>query len=142
MRTVAIAALVCGLATPALATEWVNCGDGSGEASFAWLAGAGLGVIQIAGMTIAERFRGIAPADARQNGGSHVFSRLLGGGRYARNGLALGIAQDQRPRRIGLAESIYLGEEGRVRRTEQIVLVGQVPVEGTTVKWALTRMEG
>ena len=43
---------------------------------------------------------------------------------------------------IGLAESIYLGEEGRVRRTEQIVLVGQVPAEGTTVKWALTRMEG
>lgn len=43
---------------------------------------------------------------------------------------------------IGLAESIYLGEEGRVRRTEQIVLVGQVPAEGCTVKWALTRMEG
>jgi uncharacterized heparinase superfamily protein len=43
---------------------------------------------------------------------------------------------------IGLAESIYLGEEGRVRRTEQIVLVGQVPMEGSTVKWALTRMEG
>jgi len=43
---------------------------------------------------------------------------------------------------IGLAESIYLGEAGRVRRTEQIVLVGQVPPEGTTVKWALTRMEG
>lgn len=43
---------------------------------------------------------------------------------------------------IGLAESIYLGEEGRVRRTEQIVLVGQVPIEGCTVKWALTRMEG
>lgn len=43
---------------------------------------------------------------------------------------------------MGLAESIYLGEEGRVRRTEQIVLVGQVPAEGSTVKWALTRMEG
>lgn len=43
---------------------------------------------------------------------------------------------------IGLAESIYLGEEGRQRRTEQIVLVGQVPAEGLTVKWALTRMEG
>ena len=43
---------------------------------------------------------------------------------------------------IGLAESIYLGEEGRVRRTEQIVLVGQVPIEGSTVKWALTRREG
>ena len=43
---------------------------------------------------------------------------------------------------IGLAESIYLGEEGRQRRTEQIVLVGQVPIEGSTVKWALTRMEG
>ncbi len=43
---------------------------------------------------------------------------------------------------IGLAESIYLGEEGRQRRTEQIVLVGRVPGEGLTVKWALTRMEG
>lgn len=43
---------------------------------------------------------------------------------------------------VGLAESIYLGEEGRQRRTEQIVLVGQVPVEGAAVKWALTRMEG
>jgi hypothetical protein len=43
---------------------------------------------------------------------------------------------------IGLAESIYLGEEGRVRRTEQIVLVGQVPIEGSNVKWALTRGKG
>jgi len=43
---------------------------------------------------------------------------------------------------IGLAESIYLGEEGRQRRTEQIVLVGQIPTEGAVVKWALTRMEG
>jgi uncharacterized heparinase superfamily protein len=43
---------------------------------------------------------------------------------------------------VGLAESIYLGEEGRQRRTEQIVLVGQVPAEGASVKWALTRMEG
>jgi uncharacterized heparinase superfamily protein len=43
---------------------------------------------------------------------------------------------------IGLAESIYLGEEDRQRRTEQIVLVGQIPTEGTIVKWALTRMEG
>jgi len=43
---------------------------------------------------------------------------------------------------IGLAESIYLGEDGRLRRTEQIVLVGQVPPEGAAVKWALTRMEG
>jgi uncharacterized heparinase superfamily protein len=43
---------------------------------------------------------------------------------------------------VGLAESIYLGEEGRQRRTEQIVLVGQIPAEGTAVKWALTRMEG
>jgi uncharacterized heparinase superfamily protein len=43
---------------------------------------------------------------------------------------------------VGLAESIYLGEDGRQRRTEQIVLVGQVPAEGAAVKWALTRMEG
>ncbi|MGD9881786.1 MAG: heparinase II/III family protein, partial [Reyranella sp.] len=31
---------------------------------------------------------------------------------------------------MGLAESIYLGEVGRVRRTEQVVLVGQEPMEG------------
>jgi len=43
---------------------------------------------------------------------------------------------------LGLAESIYLGEEGRQRRTEQVVLVGQVPSEGIAIKWALTRMEG
>jgi uncharacterized heparinase superfamily protein len=43
---------------------------------------------------------------------------------------------------VGLAESIYLGEDGRHRRTEQIVLVGQIPAEGIAVKWALTRMEG
>jgi uncharacterized heparinase superfamily protein len=43
---------------------------------------------------------------------------------------------------VGLAESIYLGEDGRHRRTEQIVLVGQIPAEGAAVKWALTRMEG
>ena len=36
-----------------------------------------------------------------------------------------------------------LGVERTVgARTEQIVLVGQVPMEGSTVKWALTRMEG
>jgi uncharacterized heparinase superfamily protein len=43
---------------------------------------------------------------------------------------------------VGLAESIYLGEDGRHRRTEQIVLVGLIPAEGAAVKWALTRMEG
>jgi hypothetical protein len=44
--------------------------------------------------------------------------------------------------RTWLAESIYFGEEGRRRRTEQIVLVGQIAIEGAAVKWALTRMEG
>ena len=43
---------------------------------------------------------------------------------------------------IGLAESIYLGEDGRVRRTEQIVLVGPGAAGRRAVKWALTRMEG
>ena len=52
MRLAATAAILCGLASPALATEWVYCEDGNGEASFDWLAGSGLGVIQVAGMTI------------------------------------------------------------------------------------------
>lgn len=45
------AALVCGLATPSLATEWVNCAAPDGAASFDYLAGT-LEVLSIAGMTI------------------------------------------------------------------------------------------
>lgn len=45
------AALLCGLATPSLATEWVNCAAPDGAASFDYLAGT-LDVLSIAGMTI------------------------------------------------------------------------------------------
>ncbi len=45
------AALVCGLATPSLATEWVNCAAPDGAASFDYLAGT-LDVLSIVGMTI------------------------------------------------------------------------------------------
>jgi hypothetical protein len=38
--------------TPALATEWVHCADAAGAASFDYLAGDGLGVLSITGMTI------------------------------------------------------------------------------------------
>ena len=60
----------------------------------------------------------------------------------AADGLEAQLHEELRRAGIGLAESIYLGEEGRQRRTEQIVLVGQVPAEGIAIKWALTRMEG
>ena len=45
------AALLCGLATPSLATEWVNCAAPDGAASFDYLAGT-LEVLGVVGMTI------------------------------------------------------------------------------------------
>lgn len=45
------AALVCGLATPSLATEWVNCAALDGAASFDYLAGM-LDASGVVGMTI------------------------------------------------------------------------------------------
>lgn len=52
IRLAAIAALgLCGLATPSLATEWVNCTDADGAASFSYLAGT-LDVLSIAGLNI------------------------------------------------------------------------------------------
>jgi hypothetical protein len=45
------AALLCGLATPSLATEWVNCAAPDGAASFDYLAGT-LDVLGVVGMTI------------------------------------------------------------------------------------------
>jgi hypothetical protein len=47
---VSIASL-CGLATPSLATEWVNCASPDGGASFDFLVGA-TDVLSVAGMTI------------------------------------------------------------------------------------------
>ncbi|MET4701443.1 putative heparinase superfamily protein [Constrictibacter sp. MBR-5] len=38
--------------------------------------------------------------------------------------------------KIGLAESIYLGERGIQKRTEQITVEGEIAAGGTQVKWA------
>jgi hypothetical protein len=51
IRLAAIAIGLCGLATPSLATEWLNCADRDGAASIDLLLGA-LDVVSIAGMTI------------------------------------------------------------------------------------------
>lgn len=47
----AIVVALAALATPSSATEWVNCGDAQGEASFDFLVGA-LDVISVVGLTI------------------------------------------------------------------------------------------
>ena len=39
-------------ATPAFATEWVHCSDAGGAASFDYLAGDGLGVLQVSALTV------------------------------------------------------------------------------------------
>lgn len=51
LRRAAIAIGFCGLAAPALATEWVHCADATGAASFDYLAGA-LDVLAVVGLTI------------------------------------------------------------------------------------------
>lgn len=51
IRLAAIAVSLCGLATPSLATEWVNCASPDGGASFDFLVGT-TDVLAIAGMTI------------------------------------------------------------------------------------------
>ena len=40
-----------------------------------------------------------------------------------------------------LAESVYLGEGGQMRRSEQVVLSGPIKGATTTVKWALGRID-
>jgi len=54
IRLAAIAASLCGLATPSFATEWVDCTDAGGEASFSYLAGA-LDTLQVVGLNISVR---------------------------------------------------------------------------------------
>ena len=52
MRSLAAAALICvGLASPAAATEWLNCNDRDGVASIDLLLGA-MDVAAVVGMTI------------------------------------------------------------------------------------------
>jgi hypothetical protein len=51
IKLAAIAIGLCGLATPTLATEWVNCASGDGGASMDILLGA-VDVLSIAGMTV------------------------------------------------------------------------------------------
>ncbi len=50
-RLSAIGLVLAGLSSPAFATEWVNCSDSSGEASFDFLVGGG-DVMSIAAITI------------------------------------------------------------------------------------------
>jgi hypothetical protein len=51
IRLAAIAISLCGLATPSLATEWVNCVASDGAATFDFLTGS-LDVIAIVGLNI------------------------------------------------------------------------------------------
>lgn len=50
-RVTAMISVLAGLSSPAFATEWVNCADPTGAASFDLLLGA-TDVISVAGMTI------------------------------------------------------------------------------------------
>lgn len=51
IRLAAIAMGLCGLATPSFATEWVNCADADGAATFSYLAGS-VDALAIVGLNI------------------------------------------------------------------------------------------
>jgi uncharacterized heparinase superfamily protein len=40
---------------------------------------------------------------------------------------------------IALAESIYMGQSGQVRRSQQLVVLGMIDSDATTVKWAFQK---
>jgi hypothetical protein len=50
-RAAIVAALAACFSTPSLATEWINCSDAEGQASFDFLVGA-MDVIAVVGLTI------------------------------------------------------------------------------------------
>ena len=52
LKTLILAGALAGFATAASATEWIACAAADGGASFDYLAGDGLGVLQIADLTI------------------------------------------------------------------------------------------
>lgn len=43
---------------------------------------------------------------------------------------------------IALAESIYMGQRGQVRRSQQLVVLGMIDSDTTTVKWAFQKEGG
>jgi hypothetical protein len=56
MRLAVLAAALCAMATPAIATEWIACADAGGEASLDFLVGT-LDVLSIAGLTVSAAER-------------------------------------------------------------------------------------
>ena len=40
---------------------------------------------------------------------------------------------------MSLADSVYLGERGRIRRTQQVLVEGRHEGDETRLRWALTR---
>ena len=65
-------------------------------------------------------------------GGNSVLLRLPKGGGWELR--ATGAS-------ASLEQSIYLGRAGEIRRSQQILLSGETPTEGTAVKWALRRID-
>jgi uncharacterized heparinase superfamily protein len=70
-------------------------------------------------------------AMAAQDGRSVVLRLPKGGGWRLRSAGAA----------LALEPSIYLGQPGQVRRSQQIVLSGRAGTGETVVKWALQRLE-
>ncbi|MGD1880365.1 MAG: heparinase II/III family protein [Kiloniellaceae bacterium] len=70
-------------------------------------------------------------AMAAQDGHSVVLRLPIGGGWRLRSAGAA----------LALEPSVYLGQPGQLRRSQQIVLSGRAEGEETTVKWALQRLD-
>jgi uncharacterized heparinase superfamily protein len=85
------------------------------------------------GKNFAVRFHLHPSVSASVSQGGGVLLRLPGGSgwRFRASGAT-----------VSLAESVYLGVEGQIRRTEQIVMIAALPPEGAKAKWAFQRYEG
>ena len=63
---------------------------------------------------------------------------------YDRVLLKLGGGQGWRFRcaggQVSVDESIYLGERGHMRRSQQIVVTGEAGADGASVRWALKKV--
>lgn len=127
MLRAAIAVIgLCGLATPSLATEWVNCSDAAGAASFSYLAGA-LDVLSVVALT-ASTGEQVWASDVAYGPGEPI----VVGQAFDTGDTILIDAMDESVNRIVAQLRLFRATEG-----QEIVLAGTLRIPGEGV-WAVS----
>jgi hypothetical protein len=127
MLRAAIAVIgLCGLATPSLATEWVNCSDAAGAASFSYLAGT-LEVLSVVAVTASAGER-VWASDVAYGPGEPI----VVGQAFDTGDTILIDAMDGAVNRIVARLRLFRTTEG-----QDIVLAGTLQIPGEGV-WAVS----